>query len=419
MTQPALDFFIRRGIAVKIEATENTDSVPSTSLNGILLMNGASTTQFDKKERQVDRGFFTNNTFAVSNKNAYIEGDFELFAPATPGQGSTQYPACDILLQCAGMASVLNSGNKTTIYNPITNAIPTATAYFWHTDTFLKVTGSRNNMSSIKMEIGSIFTGKVHLQGNYTTLTKSTLPAITTYNNVPVVCTYDVSECGITNPVGGSELLVWAKSLELIFGNKLASKEYTSTKKSSISDRKATWNLRIAKTDLVDFNPWTVRDAGTIISLRMRTYETGLFGVKNGLYSEMYIRGQIDTIKEANIDDDLGWDISGNCVATSAGGDDFLLTFADDTTVITTNYPAGVHGVVSIPATLTGRALVGVQAWTVISGALPTGAVLSPTTGAYSGTDAAGTFTWTVQVTDSQTPYPQVITKTYTAVVRT
>jgi hypothetical protein len=419
MTQPNLDFFVRRGIAVKIEATENTDSTPSTSADGILLMNGSADTQFDKKERQIDRPFFTNNTFAVGNKSAYIEGNFELFAPTAPGSGANQYPACDVLLQCAGMASTLNATAKTTKYNPITNSIPSATAYWWHTDTYLKVTGSRNNISSIKMEMGSIYGGKVHIQGNYTTVTKSALPTITTYGTVPIVCTYDVSECGITNPVGGSELLVWGKSLEVIFGNKLASKEYTQTKKSAISDRKATWNLRIAKADLTDFNPWTVRDAGTLISMRMRTYETGLFGVRNGLYSELIVRGQIDTIKEVNIDDDLGWDLSGNCVASSAGGDEFGLTFGDDTIVITTAYPSGVHGATAITQTFSAssKALQGVQAWTVIAGALPTGVTLNPTTGAYGGTSSAGTFSWTVQVTDSSTPYPQVVTKQYTSVV--
>lgn len=414
MTQPALDFFIRRGIAVKIEATEGTDSVPTNVANGVLLLNGSASTQFDKKERQIDRAFFTNNPFAVGNKSAYVEGDFEIFCPATPGQVATQFPACDILLQPAGMAVVLNSGAKTTVYNPITNAIPSATAYFWHTDTFLKITGSRNNISSLKMEIGSIFMGKVHLQGLYTAVAKSSLPVITTYTSAPVVCTYDVSQGGITNPAGGSELLVWMKSLEVIFGNKIQSKEYTSTKKSTISDRNATWNCRIAKTDLADFNPWTVRDAATIITIRMRTYESGIFGQQNGLFSDLIVRGQIDQIKEANIDDDLGWDLSGNCVASIAGGDEFLLTFGDDTMSITTVYTGGVHGAVSVTQTLAGKAPVGVQAWTVTVGALPAGVTLAPTTGAFGGTSVAGGPTaFTVTMTDSQLPYPNVINKSF------
>jgi hypothetical protein len=416
MSQPDLEFFTQRAIVSKIEATENLDAAPSTSVDGQLLMNSTADTQFDKKTRNVDSAFFNSKSFAVANKAAYVEGDFELFAPATPGQVATGLPTCDPLLQCAGMAAVKNAGAKTTIYNPISIAIPSATTYFWHAEKLIKITGGRNNISSIKMEIGSIFTGKVHIQGNYSNVTDQAMPTVTTYNNIPVVCSWDVSEAYISFN-GGGELYIWAKSLEAIFGNKLASKEYTGTKKARISDKDTTFNLRMSKTAAADFDPWNVRDNNQLFTARMRTYETGNYGKMSGLFSELSVRGQLDQIKPANIDDDYGWDLSGMCKASSAGNDECLIKFGDDTSLITTAYPAGVHGVTNIAQTFSGRALVGAQAWSVIAGALPTGITLNAVTGLYSGTSSAGTFTWTVQVIDSSTPIPQVLTKTYTGVV--
>lgn len=416
MAQPNLEFFTRRAFVAKIEATENLDSVPSVSVDGILLMNSTAKSQFDKKERVVDRTFFTGNTFAVANKRMYVEGDFEIFAPATPGQVATGLPACDVLLQCSGMAATKNAGAKTTIYNPISDAIPSLTSYFWHAEKFRKITGARNNISSIKMEVGSIYMGKVHVEGNYQNVTDAAMPTVTTYNNIPVVCSFDVSEM-YASVNGGGEVRLWGKHLEIIFGNKLGSKEYTSTKKSKISMRTGSFSVRMSKTLNADFDVWGARDGEAIVAFRMRTYETGNYGKMSGLYSELSCRGQIENIDEVNIDDDYGWDLTGATIATSAGGDEFLLAFGDDTALITTVYVSGAAGVTSKAQTFSGRALTGVQAWTVIAGALPTGITLNAVTGLYSGTSVAGTYSWTVQVVDSFDPVPQVLTKAYAGIV--
>lgn len=322
MAQPNLDFFKKRGVIVKVEPTEGTDSVPVVGTDGVLLLNGKSGTEFDKKERNVDRDVFTNNPFVVANKRGFIEGEFELFPPATPGAASTSSAACEVLLRPAGMSVTKALAAKTTIYAPASSSIVSASAYFWHVDKKRILLGARNDISSLKKEIGERFTGNVRIMGTYSAFTEEALPAITTYSDVPVVASYSNSKAYIS---AGSEVEVWAKMLQIDFNNELASKEYTAKKVNSISDRLATWTFRISRTAFADFNPWTVRDAGTIVTGRFRTFTSG------DLYEQLSFRGQIESIEEVDIDGDYGWDLSGPCIASSSGNDEFQILFGDIT----------------------------------------------------------------------------------------
>lgn len=325
MAQPELDYFRKRGIALKAEVTEGTDSVPTAVANGIRLFEGSSGTEFDTVERKIDRAHFTNHPFGVANKRAFIEGGMELYPPATPGAVATSSIDGEIALLIAGMAVTKNLGAKTTTYNPISAAIPSASAYWWHVDYHKQVLGCRANLTGVKMAIGERFMAQLRLQGTYTNVTEDAIPAITLPTTIPVIAQFDNSETNI-NIDGGGDLLVWAKELSLDFGNTLTSKEYTSKKVHAPTDRMATWSLRIARTDLSDFNPWTVRDAGTLFEARMRTYVAD-----PGLYSEIGIRGQIEQITETDIDGDLGLELTGRCIASDAGGDEFYLLFGDTT----------------------------------------------------------------------------------------
>ena len=125
---------------------------------------------------------------------------------------------------------------------------------------------------------------------------------------------------------GGSDILVWAKELSIDIGSQIGTKEYTSHKSTQINDRQPTFSLRIARTALADFNPWTVRDALSIITARIRTMVTD-----PGLYTEIGIRGQIENINEVDIDGDLGWELTGPCIASNTGGDEMYIEFGDTT----------------------------------------------------------------------------------------
>lgn len=326
MAQPALERFTRRGLAMKLEVTEGTDSVPTPALDGIMLLDGTSGTEFDKVERPVDRPFFTGNPFGVANRRAFVEGDWELMPPPTPGGPTTSDIYGDVLLRTGGMTAVKDAINKTTRYNPVSQAIPSASAYFWHVDNLKKIIASRTQLSGIRIAIGEHAKCRVRVQGRYTDVMTEVLPNIVLPTVEPVIATFENSTTHIAFN-GGPDLLVWAKELSIDLGSDLQTKEYTSLQTTAISGRQPTWTLRIARTDLADFNPWEVRDASEIFEARIRTLNT----LPTGLYTEIGIRGQIESISETDIDGDLGWELSGPCIASNSGGDEMYIEVGDTT----------------------------------------------------------------------------------------
>ena len=325
MAQPNLESFKRRALALALRVTADAAVVPTAAANGVMLFNGSSGTEFDKVERPVDRPHFTSDPFVVGLKRAFIEGEFELYPPATPGAAATSDADCGVLLLPAGMTAVKDAVAKTTRYNPISQGIPLSDAYFWHAGTLKKVEAARHNVSRLSLAVGDRFKGQIRVQGTYDNVEAQALPAITVPGVVPTVARAENTETTLKLLPGGADLVVWAKSLQVDFNNSIKTKEYTSHEETGIDDRKATWSLRLAKTDLAEFNPWTVRDAGTLITASLRLTEAA------NKYSELGIRGQIEQINEVDIDGDYGWELSGPCIASDAGGDEFYIEFGDTT----------------------------------------------------------------------------------------
>lgn len=321
MAQPDLQQFKKRGLALALRTVAGVAVVPAPATNGILLFNGTSGTETDTVERPVDRPFFTGQPFAVTNKRAFVEGEFELYPPATPGAEDTSDADCGVLLLPAGMTTVKDEAAKTTRYNPVSAGIAISDAKFWHAGTIKAIAAARHNVSSLVLAIGDRFKGNIRVQGDYTDIAEGELPVITLPTTVPVVATAANTTGKVTPLPGGAPLQIWAKSLSVDFSNTLATKEFTSHKETSITDRAPTWTLRLARTALADFNPWTLRDAGTLIAAALRTTE------KDGRYSELGIRGQIQSISETDIDGDYGWELTGPCVASDTGGDELYIEF--------------------------------------------------------------------------------------------
>ena len=337
MAQPNVESFKRRAVLVKAESVEGTDSVPVAGTNAQKFFDGSASTEFDKVERAEDRPFFGNNPFGIANRRATVQGTFELFPPATPGAASTSDAFCAPLLLPAGMTVVKTLGTKTTRYNPISASIPSATTYFYHSGTLLKVLGARANISSLGIEIGQRFTGQVSLMGEYTEVSADVLPTTTTYAKIPVISSKRNSELILNTLVRGgtastagaplTALHTWAKALRIDFGSALAYREYTEKGISGITDRAATFTLRLAKTDITnDFNPWFVRDNGIVLTAAYRLYEDD---AKNGLFSELGVRCQIENVNETDIDGDYGWEITGPCIPSDTGNDEFYIGFGD------------------------------------------------------------------------------------------
>lgn len=327
MAQPALQFFRRRGMTAKAETTEGTDSVPTVADNGIIIMDGSLTTETQIYERAVDKTFLGHDPFVTGTKSATVQGTIDLVPPATPGQTLTGNSHVEALLLPCAHAVTKNAGAKTTTYTPISNAIPSASIYWYHADTRIKILGSRGVLSGLMMEIGQACRATVAMTGRYDTVDEVALPTITVPTINPVPLRHSNSEAHITSPHDGTPLLVWAKMLSVDTGLEVGTTEYTSERFTRHRDRRATFTMRIARTDLDDFNPWAVRDANTIIRCTLRVYEDA----DPGLYTELSVRGQIEGVQDVDIDGDRGIEITGRCIPSSAGNDEYYLQFGDNT----------------------------------------------------------------------------------------
>ncbi len=339
MTQPALDYFRKRAVLLKAESVEGTDPTPVAGTDGIRLFDGSSSTEYDAVDRNEDKPHFGASAFVVANRRATVQGTFELYPPATPGAVSTSDADCSRILLPAAMAVTKDAVNDITRYNPISAAIPSATAYWYHTATLLKVTGARANISSLGIEIGQRFTGQASIMGEYAEVSNAAMPSVTLPTKVPVVSSKRNSELLLGTLVRGAtastdgvplvDLHTWAKALRIDFGNALGYREYTEKGVAGITDRAGTFTMRLAKTDITaDFNPWYVRDNGIVLTAAYRMWE---LDTKVGLYSELGIRAQIEQITPTDIDGDYGWEITGRCIPSSAGNDEFYIAFGDDT----------------------------------------------------------------------------------------
>lgn len=425
MTQPVLDFFKKRAVLLKIEGTEGTDAAPVEGTDGFRLFDGSSQIDYDVIERPEDKPHLGNDPFVLANGRLTINGMFELWAPAEPGQASNSDAWAAIVLRPAGMAATKSASGALTRYNPISTSIPSITGYWYHTRELAKALGARVDISSLKMEIGQRFSGQASIMGELVDVVADTLPTVTLPTKVPVVSTKRNSVCKISTLVRGGtastdgtplvDLHVWAKLLQVDFGNSLAYGEYTEKGRTKV-DRRGTFTMRIAETDITnDFNPHYCRKHGIIIEADYTLWESD---TKSGLYSVLGIRGQIETVTATDIDGDKGWEIKGRCVPSSAGNDEFYVGFGDNAFTLRGTLPNGTEEVAYVATGLTATGdYEGTLTWAIASGALPDGLTINTGTGVVSGTPAngeAGSYTVTISATDDTSPTPLVATKEVT-----
>lgn len=321
MAQPALEKFIRRSVDIVIQPVAGTPTVPNPATDRVRFYDGSSGTEFDSVEENADKPFFSGREFTTYNHRAFVEGSIHVYPPAIPGDAVDGTPHCDTLLRVAGMAKVLDDVAGTTRYEPISDNVPLATADWRQADLRRRIYDARANISALMLEIGQRPKATVRLQGAYDAVVDEAMTAGTAPSELPPVMQASNSLTRITVLPGGAPYQAWGKSLTIDFGNTLTSKEYTEHRETSIDDRQARFTLRVSKQTLADFNPWALRRDSTFVALAQRLISA------DGRYVEFGVRGQIRDINEADIDGDYGWELSGPCVATSAGGDEFYVEF--------------------------------------------------------------------------------------------
>lgn len=317
-----LESFRKRGLALKIETVEGTDAVPTAALDAFQLFDGSSGVTADRVERPVDRPFFGHDPFVNSNLRGFVEGGFE-FVPPPGVLTSADKAAVDVLLRIAGMAKTFVAAvagppavPAHLVYNPISESIASGTGYFWHAGVLYKVTGARANVTGLAMEIGSYLRGQCRIEGSCQEVPEAALPS-----------NFDFSAFGTpaVNSTESMELLVngfavAGKALNLDFGNENQTIEHTEARLNRILDRRPTFTARFYRPARASLDPWALWKAGTIVPL------VGTVVYPAGHSVELAIRGQIEEVRPTEIDGDYGYEVTGRCVPSDAGGDEFTLT---------------------------------------------------------------------------------------------
>lgn len=407
MAQPSLQSFKRRGFAIKAEVTEGTDSVPTSSANAFRLFDGSSSIEGDVIERPVDSDIFGHDPFVIGNQRVTVEGDLEIIPPAVPGVGSIA--ARHVLYPC-GMAETITLADDLTEYKVISEAIPSASMYFWHSGTLKKGLGARGDLSGIMMEIGNRFKARVRLEGSFADIAEETLPSFD-YSafTVPTVIKKSNSIMRLA-PVDGAFVHLRAKSLSVDFNNGIQTKEYTQFGSTTINERKPVATLRFARQSMADIDVHALRDAGTHVSADFTVIE------ENGTYSRIRIRGQIETINDTDIDGDFGYEMTVRCIPSTVGGDEVILEFGTTEVQLLGDLPDAVAAT-PYSASLRFRGVsYAPVVYSVLSGTLPAGLTLSTATGVLSGTPTGGstfviraTYTNAAGATATADSVPQVI----------
>ncbi len=324
MAEPQILYFNQRAVLCKLEAVADTDPVLSPSTDGFRFYDGSTGTEFDKIERNPDRPFWGGNPFKVANKRAFIEGNFDLFPPAAPG---TTGAHCKPLILPAGFAEVLSVPNKTARYNPISSAIPAAWSRFYQGGEEVTVQSGRHNLNAIAFAIGAGASANVRMQGTYTTIPEQAAPNVPTNDTQSIVATWDNSVAFLDYAPGTvSDLPLRMRSLSVDLGADLATTEFTGKRISGHRGRTPTATAVLLRPRDSDINLHAVRDAGGIIEVRFRTYESD---AQDAHYSELGVRMQIEQIQRQDIEGYYGYQISGPCIPSASGGDELYIEFGD------------------------------------------------------------------------------------------
>lgn len=341
MAQPSLSYFTQRNVLIKAQPTLDTDPTPVPATDGFRLFDGKSSVADDTVELPVDKSYLGADDFAKANARGSVEGDFEIYPPATPGGASTSDAYCGRILLPSGWGVTKDAVNKITRYSPISSAIPMVAIRNNHSGVYMNLLNARGTVSAITFELGKRLSGHVNLQGDYDTITAQAFPTgvvlpavdshILTEKNTVCLISTEAGDYGPTPSVSAAleDLHVWAKSLVTDTGQGLQKDQYTEHAENDFDGRKGSWTLVIAKTDLVnDFNPFWCKDMGVMLNIQFFAYRTNS---KDGLYSMHYVRGKIESIEETDNKGKYGWTIKGRCLGTEAnnGGDQYGLEFGD------------------------------------------------------------------------------------------
>lgn len=399
MSQPPITRFDQRKIASAMQSALGSPEAVDPALHGWRLYNGQSQLEVDFSDNATDSPFYQGADFEVSNERGYIEGEARLTPPAHPGDATNGVPECDVLLRTAGFARQLNPLTRETIYTPVSEDFEAATHEFVQSGLHTMLVDAQTSIQEIELAIGqkARATG-VRLQGHVEAFDQDDIGAVVVHEGIgPTMQKSNSRQRIVVN--GGSPLAVWAKKHGLQLNVSMTTEEWTEHGQTMIP-RAPAWNVQIAKTDLADLNPRTLRRDGAVLGITTRV--TGA----SGLFVELYTRGKLRDFSQADVNGNMHFTLGGP-TRVNAGDDDCYIKFGDETFRLNGALPAGVEESAYSGGLTASGEFTGPLTWTVHVGPLPAGLSIASATGLVTGTPeaaSAGSYPVTIRATDSSSP---------------
>lgn len=257
-----------RAILAKRETTYGTDAVPAGATDAVLLRSlSVSPLNQETVDRTLVRPFFGGYEKLPTKSMVQFEIEMEAvgFGTAGPAAPTLGY---DTLLRICGLARTITAG-VSVVYTPVSNAIESATLYFYQDGTLHKALGCRGNLA-IVMNLDEIPVYRLTVWGLYGGVTDVALPAVTlTGYQTPLVVNAANTTGLIVHGFAGAAL----RSLEINFNNAIVHRDLVNTgEEILLTDRVTGGSLQIEATTVAAKDWWTA----------VRSASLGVFSITHG-----------------------------------------------------------------------------------------------------------------------------------------
>lgn len=297
------------------ETLAGTDAVLTSNLD-------IQVYQGDRVSRNFDRDSLGASEEINVNPHNVISFDVEMQSSGAAGTA----PAFGDLLECCGLEETVNAGTDV-VYTPLSSGFSSLSASFLRLQDdadqmWVKTTGIKGNLA-IELGKGAFPMFKFSsLMGTYYTPTQATAITSDTSDYVaPIAVTKDNTP---TVTVDGTTACFSQFSMDL--GNVIARRDAPNCRSTILSDRNVTGSITIVAPDLSTKNYFGDLESHAGVSTIPLVIEHGT--TAGGIVNISLPTVQLKDIAQVDVDGDLGFQFSFSAIPTSAGNDEFELTFS-------------------------------------------------------------------------------------------
>lgn len=307
-------------VAVKIETTSGTDSVPTLAANAVSLI-GVPSLNLGYLERgkrgDVVTGILGNvDRAAPAGRNVSIDLKLEVkgFGAA---YSAVNLPEVDVLLRGAGLsqAVVTTGGSESVTYKTLDDQMETFTLYAWTANKLWRLVGcvAKPKLSGTALQRGI---WDFSVQGKLVTDPATTAFAAPTLNQtVPPLFHSGAAQIGLWTTAVAEPLII--KSAELDFGTTVSERSSAGAADGIIgwiiSDRNARLKMAVEQVTLATFDPYAAskqNSSGAIDTKAQYQYGT----VQYNRLKVFSGRWALEAPTHADVNNLSGWDLQGDLV---------------------------------------------------------------------------------------------------------